>query len=182
MSESLVCCNGTYVRESGGWHYRWGDPVPNATDLTLADLMLVDRCAEAVESIGQFRPLTAAERRWLAGEHGAIEEVLLRRGNGRRPHAGDLIVGLLAPELHVQMMLTTGDIANAAGVSKATIDSYRYRGYLPEPQATCGRTPLWARPVISRWMATRPGSGSRTDLYRSGDSDERPVVSTGPAA
>jgi hypothetical protein len=165
VSQTLHCCNGTYERHRDGWRYAWGDLVPNASDLTLADLMLVDDDVECAGSVDRFRPLTAAERRWLAGEHGAVDEVLLRRRNGRQPNAGDLIVGMLAPELHVLLMLTVGDIADAAGVSKATIDSYRYRGYLPEPQVTRGRTPLWSRPVVSRWLATRPGSGWRTDLY-----------------
>jgi hypothetical protein len=165
VSETLHCCNRTYIRRREGWHYAWGEPVPGATDLTLADLMLVDDHVEGAGSVDRFRPLTNAERRWLSGEHGAIDEVLLRRRNGHRPNAGDLIVGMLAPELHVLLMLTVGDIAEMAGVSKATIDSYRYRGYLPEPQVTRGRTPLWSRPVVARWLTTRPGSGWRTDLY-----------------
>lgn len=172
MNDTLVCCNETYIRRSDGWHYHWGEPVPGAQDLTLADLMLVDEDVDCADTLGTFRDLTQAERRWLSGDHGAINEVLLcQNANGRRPHAGDLIIGLLAPELHVQLMLTVGDLATAANVSKATIDSYRYRGYLPNPQVTQGRTPLWARPVISRWLATRPGPGWRTDLYDAQDAD-----------
>lgn len=57
----------------------------------------------------------------------------------------------------------------AASVSKATIDSYRHRGSLPTPQVVRGRTPLWARPIISHWLATRPGPGWRSDLYRAED-------------
>jgi hypothetical protein len=173
VSDTLQCCNGTYVRRTDGWYYAWGEPVPNATDLTLADLMLVDDHVDCADSVHSFRPLTDAERRWLSGEHGAVDQVLLRRRNGHRPNAGDLIVGMLAPELHVELMLTVGDIAELAGVSKATVDSYRYRGYLPEPQTTRGRTPLWSRPVISRWLATRPGSGWRADLYERGSSRGR---------
>ena len=71
------------------------------------------------------------------------------------PQARELVVGMLAPELDINLMLTVGQVADRAHVSKATIDSYRYRGLLPEPQVTVGRTPLWARPVVERWVARR---------------------------
>jgi|GEM_PF-1994192 len=160
-------CNGTYVRVESVWRYAWGEEVPGATDLTLGDLMLicVDSRCDCVEAVRAFRPVTEAEQRWLAGDLSAADEVLVRRRPGYPPHAGDLIIGLLAPELHPMAMLTVGEIAEAADVSKATIDSYRYRGYLPEPQAARGRTPLWARPVVRHWLATRPGPGWRTDIY-----------------
>jgi hypothetical protein len=160
----IRCCNDTYTRDAELWRYPWGAPVPGASDLALADLMAIDdiRC---VEEISGVRPLSDAERRWLMGDRGARGEVLMRAGHGHQPTVGDLIVGMMAPELHVLTMLTVGDIAEAAGVSKATIDSYRYRGYLPEPQIVRGRTPLWARPIVRRWLHTRPGSGWRTDLY-----------------
>jgi predicted DNA-binding transcriptional regulator AlpA len=95
---------------------------------------------------------------------------------------GDLIVGMQAPELHILTMLTVGDIAEVAGVSKATIDSYRYRGVLPEPQATSGRTPLWARPIIRHWLATRSGPGWRSDLYGERDAANGGGPETSPAA
>ncbi len=166
MNDQLFC-NGTYARIDGVWRYPWGEEVAGATDLTLGDLIRIDidsqcDCAAAVSA---FRPLTDAERRWLSGDPSVGDEVLIRRRPGYRPHAGDLIIGLLAPELHPLAMLTVGEIAEAAEVSKATIDSYRYRGYLPEPQAACGRTPLWARPIVRHWLATRPGPGWRTDIY-----------------
>lgn len=160
----IRCCNDTYTRDAERWHYPWGQPVPGATDLALADLMAIDdiRCVEEISSV---RPLSDAERRWLMGDSSAKHQVLMRTGRGHQANIGDLIVGMMAPELHVLTMLTVGDIADAAGVSKATIDSYRYRGYLPEPQIVRGRTPLWARPIVRRWLSTRPGSGWRSDLY-----------------
>jgi predicted DNA-binding transcriptional regulator AlpA len=106
-----------------------------------------------------------AERRWLAGDATALRDVLLRRRPGQAPHAGDLIVGMTAPELHALTMLTVTDIAKLANVSKSTIDSYRYRGYLPQPQMTRSRTPLWARPIVNHWLHGRPGSGWRTDVH-----------------
>lgn len=165
MTLQLQVCNGTYTRNAEGWHYPWGARVPNATDLTLADLMAVDDTIDCVDGVQSFRKLTAAERRWLAGETVAIDQVLLRQRPGYRANAGDLIIGMMAPELQALMMLTVGDISELAGVSKATIDSYRYRGYLPQPQIVRGRTPLWSRPIVHHWMACRPGSGWRSDIY-----------------
>ncbi len=160
----IRCCNDTYTRDAGSWRYPWGASVPGASDLALADLMAIDDIS-CVEEISRVRPLADAERRWLMGDRTAKHEVLMRAGHSHQPNIGDLIVGMMAPELHVLTMLTVGDIADAAGVSKATIDSYRYRGYLPEPQIVRGRTPLWARPIVRRWLNTRPGSGWRTDLH-----------------
>ena len=164
MSDQLFC-NGTYARVDGVWRYPWGDEVAGAIDLTLGDLIRIDDQADCAEAVRTFRPLSDAELRWLRGETPVSDDVMVRRRPGYRPHAGDLIIGLLAPELHPLTMLTVGEIAEAAGVSKATIDSYRYRGCLPEPQSARGRTPLWARPIVRHWLATRPGPGWRTDIY-----------------
>ena len=164
MPAPIASCNGTYVRSSCRWTYWWGDPVPGATDLTLGDLLRF-HAGGGVERLEQFRPLTDAERAWLQGDQGAIDEVVLATRDGARPTLGDLIVSLSAPELHVLALLTVGDLADAAGVSKPTIDSYRHRGYLPPPQVVRGRTPLWSRPVVTHWLAQRPGAGWRTDLY-----------------
>jgi predicted DNA-binding transcriptional regulator AlpA len=163
---TLTTCNGTYTRDAQGvWRYPWGHPVPGAVDLTLSDLMTIDATVGCTEGIEALRPLTAAERRWLSGQSSAPDQILVRERPGHRPHAGDLIIAMSAPELHAMTMLTVADIAEAAGVSKSTIDSYRYRGYLPEPQLTRGRTPLWARPIVRRWLNDRPGSGWRSDIY-----------------
>jgi len=166
MAQQLRCCNGTYTRDPDCWRYPWGDPVHGATDLALGDLIVLDDDLQGVEQVDAFRPLTDAERRWLEGDATAIDEIVFRRRNGHRPDIGDLIIGMQAPELHALTMLTVVDIAEAAGVSKATIDSYRYRGYLPEPQVVRGRTPMWARPIVRHWLESRPGAGWRTDIYR----------------
>ena len=174
-------CNGTYARVDGIWRYPWGDAVPGATDLTLGDLIRIDSRCDCAEAVRTFRPLSEAERGWLSGDASMVDQVMFRRRPGYRPHAGDLIISLMAPELHPMAMLTVGDIAEAADVSKATIDSYRYRGYLPEPQAARGRTPLWARPIVIHWLATRPGSGWRTDIYdQQTRSDEQEAAASTP--
>jgi predicted DNA-binding transcriptional regulator AlpA len=183
MRERLYCCNGTYSRDVNGWHYPWGEPVPGASDLILSDMMALDTTLETADQVRRFRPLNADERRWLAGEPTVTDHLWLSpRHNGGGPHVGDLIVGMQAPELHILTMLTVGDIAEVAGVSKATIDSYRYRGVLPKPQATSGRTPLWARPIIRHWLATRSGPGWRSDLYGERDTANGGGPETGRAA
>jgi len=173
MAARLRCCNDTYTRDERAWRYPWGDPVPGASDLTLGDLLVLGQSLGSIDDVGTFRELSPAERRWLTGESTCTEQVALRRRQGFTPHVGDLIVGLSAPELQAPAMLTVGDIADAAGVTKATIDSYRYRGYLPQPQVVRGRTPLWTRPVVHHWLASRPGPGWRTDIYAGQDVIER---------
>jgi hypothetical protein len=164
MPRAFRFCNDTYTRgEDGVWRYPWGAPVPGAADLTVADLLQIDPTASPDPD--GFRQLCPEEQEWLAGRRADVEQVLVRRRGGQRPDVGDLIIGMHAPELHPLAMLTVGDIADAAGVSKATIDSYRYRGSLPPPQVVRGRTPLWARPIVNHWLANRPGPGWRTDLY-----------------
>jgi predicted DNA-binding transcriptional regulator AlpA len=166
MAPELTCCNDTYTRSSDGvWRYPWGDPVPGAVDLTLADVFAISVGDPSPDDV-PMRTLTPRELAWVQGETTELDGVLVRRStNGSPPGVGDLVVGLLAPELHVLTMLTVADIGELAGVSKATIDSYRYRGYLPRPQATRGRTPLWARPIVRHWLQHRPGCGWRSDLY-----------------
>jgi predicted DNA-binding transcriptional regulator AlpA len=156
VSQRLRYANGTYERDQlGVWRYSWGDPVPGARDLTLADLLAIH-----ASDVAATRELGRAELEWLAGEREDIGEVLLQQHGDRTPTTGDLVVGMAAPELHVQLMLTVADVADLAHVSKATIDSYRSRGTLPEPQVQRGRTPLWSRPVIQRWLTLRPGAAA----------------------
>jgi isopentenyl diphosphate isomerase/L-lactate dehydrogenase-like FMN-dependent dehydrogenase len=166
MARELRCCNDTYTRGADGvWRYPWGDPVPGAGDLTMADIFAIHLGpTDAVP----MRTLSPEEKAWIRGESSDLEGVAVRDSDPHRnPSVGDLIVGMQAPELHVLTMLTVADIGDLAGVSKATIDSYRYRGYLPAPQATRGRTPLWARPIVRHWLDNRPGCGWRSDLYGS---------------
>jgi hypothetical protein len=162
----LRACNDTYVRgRDEVWRYPWGDPVPGASDLTLSELMALDPASSATELMAWYRPLNESEQAWLAGRPVDVDQLLVRRRGSRPLHAGDLLAGIQAPELSVLAMMTVNDIAEQAGVSKATVDSYRYRGDLPTPQVTCGRTPLWARPIVNRWLASRPGCGWRSDVY-----------------
>lgn len=157
---TATCCNETYHRGAEGvWRYPWGDAVPGAEDLLLSDV-LADRDPIRFGGRGPLPPASPEELEWATGLCG-IDSPITVRHRGRR----DLVVGLSAPELVVARMLTVSDIADLSEVSKATIDSYRYRGYLPEPQLVKGRTPLWAAPVVHHWLDNRPGAGWRTDVY-----------------
>lgn len=64
-----------------------------------------------------------------------------------------------------QTMLSVGDIAELAGVSTATIQSYYHQGYLPQPDVTIGveraRMHGWLRETVDEWIANRPGRGRR---------------------
>lgn len=177
MTQRLRYANDTYERdEFGVWRYRWGDAVPGARDLTLADLLAIHTSDAAAT-----RELGRAELEWLAGERDDVGEVLLQQHGDRGPTTGDLVVGMAAPELHVQLMLTVADVAELARVSKATVDSYRSRGTLPEPQVQRGRTPLWSRPIIARWLATRPAAAAEA-ARRQALATRRARSGTEPAA
>ena len=158
-SSPATFCNDTYHREASGvWRYFWGDPVPGAADLTLHQA-LAQRLLQ--EEGLERQHLTKEEWEWATGLGGSSRPVVVSHDDDRR----EVVVGMTAPELNVLYMLTVAEVADLASVSKATIDSYRYRGYVPEPQIVKGRTPLWTRPVIRYWLLSRPGSGWRTDVY-----------------
>jgi hypothetical protein len=135
------------------WIYPWGEPVPGARCLTVADVLRLGRASPGDPD----------------GRHGLLQELgddpvvceLHSDDDGVR----DKIVGFYAPELHASAMLTISDVAELLGVAPDTVAAYRYRGYLPEPQALIGRTPVWSRPVVHHWIQHRPGNGWRTDLY-----------------
>ena len=52
-------------------------------------------------------------------------------------------------------------VARLVGVSAATITAYLCRGRMPPPVTRLGTSPVWSRPVISQWLAGRPGQGAR---------------------
>jgi hypothetical protein len=165
MNEPLRYANDTYTRDPHGiWRYPWGAEVPGARDLTLGvarQLGLTDVAVDG-RSLRDGPPSTNGSP--SSPEHDVAlgpEPVTVAQSDA----SPDVVIGMLAPELSAGLMLTVADISAAAGVTKATIDSYRYRGYLPEPQVVRARTPLWARPIIQHWIDGRPGCGWRTDVY-----------------
>lgn len=154
------CCYGVYERTSDGeWLYPWGDPVPGARDLTVGDILRLGLVHDGSDtSRGDLRDALLQDT--LVDHEQPDTDV-----DWDAHEALDRVVGLDAPELHVRAMLTIADIADMTGVAPDTIAAYRYRGYLPEPQAVIGRTPVWSRPIVRHWLDTRPGNGWRTDIY-----------------
>lgn len=154
-------CYGVYERTSEGvWLYPWGERVADAHDIRLRDVLRLGVVHGASRPDRRALVKVLREDPLLCLTAVAGEDVDLTT-----QRALDLVVGMGAPELHVRAMLTTADVATLIGVSRDTISAYRHRGDLPDPQAVVGRAPMWARPIIRHWHATRPGVGWRTDLY-----------------
>lgn len=169
MQPTLQTCNGTYRRDDAGrWRYPWGEEVPGAHDLTLETarqlgVSQVDVDDHVLDGSGSLTRDGGVAANGPVGTNGS----------------GELVIGMIAPELIASLMLCVSDISEIAGVTKATIDSYRYRGYLPEPQVVRSRTPLWTRPIIHHWMQNRPGCGWRTDVYGNDRQSRRRMPVTG---
>ena len=158
--ETDARCYGVYRRtQDGQWLYPWGEPVPGATDLTVGDVLRLGLAegsnGVAVEDLPDHLHTDAL----------VDHDVESLAAAGDPADFADRVIGMSAPELHVRAMVTISDIAEMVDVAPDTIAAYRYRGYLPEPQAVIGRTPVWSRPVIQHWLQTRPGNGWRTDIY-----------------
>lgn len=58
-------------------------------------------------------------------------------------------------------LLTTDQVAELAGVKPMSIHQYRQRGAIPEPDQYVGRTPVWKRRTIDKWLAERPPNTRR---------------------
>jgi hypothetical protein len=57
------------------------------------------------------------------------------------------------------------EMAKRAGVTTSTLRKYRSQGRLPEPDdVSVPDRPRWRASTFARWMAERPGQGTRTDL------------------
>lgn len=157
-------CYGSYHRTPDGeWLYQWGQPVPGARDLTVRDVLPLGPVSPAAGSNGHVDLLADP----------LVDEYALHIDDDHNDL--DRVIGVVAPELHVRAMLTISDVAKMVGVEPNTIAAYRYRGYLPEPQAIIGRAPVWSRPVIHHWLETRPGNGWRTDIYGSREEHDENV-------
>jgi predicted DNA-binding transcriptional regulator AlpA len=81
---------------------------------------------------------------------------------GEWERRADIPVGLWAPELTAGRLLGIADVARLAGVSPATVTAYLARRRMPSPVTRVGNSPVWSRPIIRQWLASRPGQGART--------------------
>jgi predicted DNA-binding transcriptional regulator AlpA len=159
-----------YVRDRRGtWRYAaTGQAVPGARDLTLRALYRfpVHRSCVLVP-VGLAR--TEDELAWcLAWKHtlttrlaGGRSVTVLRVPVEEWERRADIPFGLWAPELTATRLLAIGDVARLAGVTPATITAYLSRRRMPAPVMRLGHTPVWSRPIITQWLATRPGQGRR---------------------
>jgi predicted DNA-binding transcriptional regulator AlpA len=68
-------------------------------------------------------------------------------------------------ELTLSEVLTLIEASTGKAIASSTWRSYVARGQAPKPARHLSRTPLYSREDIEAWIAGRPGSGARTDLY-----------------
>lgn len=165
-----IRCN-VYCRDpDGAWRYPWGDAVPGASDLTRATFH--NLCPVDGSVVLPHHVITGDVelQHWLRRHGRPLQPTRARPDFLVSQHEWetyDDVLGIIAPELVATSMLTVEDIAAQASLSTSTVHSYRNRGYLSQPQALVGRTPLWSRPIVRWWLDNRPGGGWRSDLYGS---------------
>lgn len=63
-------------------------------------------------------------------------------------------------------LLDVSAVAELAGVSVASIYTYLTRGTIPEPDLRFGRSPVWRRRTIEKWLASRPAPGQHATKAR----------------
>jgi hypothetical protein len=154
----------------GTWRYSaTGAAVPGARDLTLRSLHRFD-VARGHVHVPVELVRTGAELAWcMAWKHtlttrlgGGHVEVVLRVPVDEWERRADIPFGLWAPELTPARLLGVADVARIARVTPATITAYLARRRMPPPVARIGNSPVWSRPVIRHWLASRPGQGARS--------------------
>ena len=151
--------NAYLRRPNGTWVYASdGTPVPGATDLLRSELHQVHHIAGQVFVPSHDPALDPDLQAWL--HRRGLRDDIPGLGSGVLVPAEewaeqDVWVGMHAPELHLWAVLTLRDVSQLAGYSESTLRVHRSRGVLVGPQRTVGRTPLWARPVIQRWLLDR---------------------------
>jgi hypothetical protein len=163
-------CVPGYVRDRRGtWRYsNNGQAVPGARDLTLRSLHRFPvRGGQVLVPVEQVR--AEAELGWcMSWKHTLTTSMssgrvvtVLRIPVGEWERRADVPIGLCAPELSASRLLGIADVARIAGVTPATITAYLARRRMPAPVTRIGNSPVWTRPVIHYWLASRPGQGVR---------------------
>lgn len=162
----ITACNGTYYRDGGGtWRYAHDDTaVPAAVDLTISTLYNLPvalrgggNYVEVPLRLVQTEPELAWAKTHARGivddEHPILVPAAVWDQRSVEP------LGMWAPELHPERLLTIDDVAHLAGVDYRSIQTYIARGSVPMPPLRVGTTPAWPRPVIEHWLATRRRRG-----------------------
>ena len=162
-----------FVRtEAGEWNYAWGGRVPGAKDLLLQDRY---GYPQVETERGLFVAVPAADidsdpsLTWCGAyyDYRSRDEVIHVPISAWEHH--DQVVGMMAPELLAGELVATDDVARMASMSSRTISNYLSRGSMPGPIAYVGHSPVWTRPTIQHWLATRvtvrqPKRGERHGL------------------
>jgi hypothetical protein len=156
----IYACGHSYRRDPDGvWRYdATGAPVPGARDLTLAgvyDFPVRNRRVQVPVRVAESDPALS----WCLerARNGTIEVPL-----SRWTQQAELPIGIDAPELHPDRLMTIEQVAILAGLEEMSIRRYLVAdrpGAIPEPPIRIGATPCWPRPIIEHWLATRPRRG-----------------------
>jgi hypothetical protein len=180
-SRSALDGDGAYARdELGTWFDTLtGAEVPGASDLVLRDLY--DPPIDELDgALVRIVPRTWASRH---PEHPLAWIFAYADLGGREPVAvpaaaweerADEPVAMAAPELHPHHLIGVDGVAAHLGVTPATVRSYLARAQMPAPVTRIGGSPVWPRPLIERWIATRRVSG------RAAPAGERQLDETAP--
>lgn len=153
----------------GTWRYaHGGQSVPGARDVTVDTLHIWGRQRHPlVVRVPVAEARRHVELEWVLDHWDPTGECVAIVGTPRRhvqvvevPRRewetySSIPLGVDAPELLAQNMVTTLDVARMAGVSDKTITAYLARGQMAAPQLYVGRTPLWARPIVEAWLDRR---------------------------
>lgn len=136
-----TCWNASYERHGRDrWRDLWGEDVPDGVDLTLrAALRRAGRDGDG--------PLDDADRAWGRALQGVTGAPIPVEGDPE-----DEVVGLDAPELAPDRMLTLSDLAELLGWSLARTDSCVARGTLPQHQRVVDGGRRWSRRIVERWL------------------------------
>ena len=170
VADLPAACVSGYVRDRRGtWRYSaTGQAVPGARDLTLRSLhRFPARRGHVLVPVEQLRsePELAWCMAWkqtlTTSLHGGCVLRVLHVPGDEWERRADIPFGLWAPELTPTRLLGVADVARIAGVTPATITAYLARRRMPPPVTRIGHSPVWSRPVIHQWLATRPGQGVR---------------------
>jgi hypothetical protein len=150
----------SYKREKGGrWRYLSDSTyVPGAKDLRSGDLWRPKTIGHDWVEFPAFITRTP-EFEWARQWWNTDEEM------PKPTHAGGAIIsaaewdqnrtqllGLTAPELCAQHMLTTETLATMLNIAPKTLSAYVARSYLPQPTVHHQRHPLWSVPVVIRTL------------------------------
>jgi hypothetical protein len=162
-----------YVRDGRGrWRYEaTGTAVPGARDATLAtlysfasedDMLLVPvDLVRGRDELGWCARLAVGERDVVVGRRAQRVFKVPRPQWEARCHAP---LGLDAPELMPDRLLSLAGVARLAGVSYQTAASYfsRREVRFPEAVARLAGNPVWSEPVVRSWLTSRPGKGGQS--------------------